>query len=147
MKACVTEIIVSAGRTFNHPYESYANFKPQVTLKAALPEGEDVVEATKELQRKAEELVEDHKTNMLKSLRELQEMTEAQQHMARLSEQLQHAQKQLDALRSRYPGMVQAALPMDPYPAPPVEPEDDEEEFDDDPVPVDESERDSDRPY
>jgi hypothetical protein len=60
--------------------------------------------------------------------------------MARLSEQLQHAQKQLDALRSRYPGMVQAALPMEPE-------VDDEEDFGDDPEPTDESQQDSDRPY
>jgi hypothetical protein len=49
----VTEIIVSAGRTFNHPYEDYSNLKPQVTLKATVDDGENFEDAVKELQRKA----------------------------------------------------------------------------------------------
>ena len=29
----ITEITVSAGRTFNHPHESFSNLKPHVALK------------------------------------------------------------------------------------------------------------------
>lgn len=29
----VIEIIVSAGRTFNHPNESYSNLRPQVSVR------------------------------------------------------------------------------------------------------------------
>ena len=36
----ITEIVVSAGRTFNHPYENFSNLRPQVTLKATPDEGE-----------------------------------------------------------------------------------------------------------
>lgn len=66
----VTEIEVSAGRTFNHPYESYSNFRPHITLRASLTAGEDPEAAAKLLQGKAEQLMDDHKENTLKKLRE-----------------------------------------------------------------------------
>lgn len=49
----VTNVKVSAGRTFNHPYESYSNFKHSVVLDAALEDGEDAPTAVKELQSKS----------------------------------------------------------------------------------------------
>ena len=38
----VTRIEVYAGRTFNHPYEAYSNFRVGVTLTAELSPGDDV---------------------------------------------------------------------------------------------------------
>jgi len=99
----VTEISVSAGRTFNHPYESFSNLKPHLTLKAALDEGEDPAAVAKDLQAKAEQLVEDHKQNMLKSLEELHNLTLAQQEMMSLERQLKNAQERIDELRKDNP--------------------------------------------
>jgi len=99
----VTEISVSAGRTFNHPYESFSNLKPHLTIKAALDEGEDPAAVAKDLQAKAEQLVEDHKQNMLKSLEELHNLTLAQQEMMSLERQLKNAQERIDELRKDNP--------------------------------------------
>ncbi len=112
----ITEITVSAGRTFNHPYEQYSNLKPYVTMKAVLSEGEDAAAATKELQKKCEELVEDHKRNMLQSLEELRELSQRQQEMASLSAQLGRAQARLEEIRKEHPEL--AALPAAVEPAP-----------------------------
>ncbi len=53
----VTEIVVSAGRTFNHPYEQFSILKPSVTLKARIDEGEDWLQAfaTRQILRKLED--------------------------------------------------------------------------------------------
>ena len=106
----VTEIVVSAGRTFNHPYEQYSNLKPHVTVKASLSEGEDFQAAIKELQSVAEGLVEDHKRNLLASIEELQEMSRRQQEVTRLESTIRRAQQDLDRLRESYKGQQQLPL-------------------------------------
>jgi glycerol-3-phosphate O-acyltransferase len=70
----IIEITVSAGRTFNHPYESFSNFRPEVSFKATLDEGINVENATKELQRRAESHVEEIKTKILAKLKAESEM-------------------------------------------------------------------------
>lgn len=67
----VTEIVVSAGRTFNHPHEQFSNLRPEVTLKASLDEADNPDECVKALQARAEQIIEDHKTHMLASLQQL----------------------------------------------------------------------------
>jgi predicted RNase H-like nuclease (RuvC/YqgF family) len=99
----IVEIVVNAGRTFNHPHESYSNLRPSVTLKATISEGEDYEKAVKELQAKAESLIEDHKQNMLRSLEELYELDMTQQEVARLETHLRDAQSRLDEIRKEYP--------------------------------------------
>lgn len=124
--AKVTTITVNAGRTFNHPYESYSNLRPSVTVTATLDEGEDFVEVTKQLQAQAEGLVEDHKNHMLNSLRELNDLTEKQARVRRLSASIQSAQRELDEIRDGTPGLMSpSSLPME-------DPGDDDEEDDDD---------------
>jgi 2-oxo-4-hydroxy-4-carboxy--5-ureidoimidazoline (OHCU) decarboxylase len=103
--ATVKEITVSAGRTFNHPYESYSNLKPFVSVTATLDDGEDFVAVTKQLQAQAEELVEDHKTNMLNSLRELQDLSEKNAEARRLSATIESAQRKLNRLRETTPSL------------------------------------------
>jgi tRNA U34 5-methylaminomethyl-2-thiouridine-forming methyltransferase MnmC len=105
----ITEIIVNAGRTFNHPYEQYSNLRPSVTMKATLSEGDDAVAATKELQAKAEELVEDHKQNLLKQLEELYNLTERQREAASLEAGLRKAQLRLNEIREEFPQLSLAA--------------------------------------
>ena len=99
----VTEIIVNAGRTFNHPYEDYSNLRPSVTLKATLTDSEDPDKAVKQLQAKAESLIEDHKRNMLQSLEELHYLERAQQEMISLETQLKSAQERIQELRKKNP--------------------------------------------
>lgn len=103
--ATVREITVSAGRTFNHPYESYSNLKPYVSIKATLDEGDDYFEVAKQLQAQVEGLVEDHKNHMLNSLRELNEITEKQAEVRRLSASIESAQRRLDSIRESSPGL------------------------------------------
>lgn len=115
----VTEITVSAGRTFSHPYESYSNLKPFVSLKATLDADDDPVKATRDLQAQAETIVEDHKRNMLASLAELRELSLKQQEIAQLDEQIKRAQMRLDAIRQGVPQLTQQeGLAFVPDPAP-----------------------------
>lgn len=102
----ITEITVSAGRTFGHPYEQFSNLKPQVTLKATLAVGEDPIEAARTLQAKAECLVEDHKQNMLKSISELHRLGEVQSEVAGLERTLRNAQERLSQIRNEHPQLL-----------------------------------------
>ncbi len=106
----IVEVTVSAGRTFNHPHESYSNLRPSVNFKAVIEEGDDPIAAAKELQRQAEQLVEDHKQNMLKSLEDLFDLTERQRELTTLEQQLSRAQARMDQIRKAYPKIQ--ALPM-----------------------------------
>jgi hypothetical protein len=95
----VTEVTVSAGRTFNHPYESYSNLRPNVTLKAVLEGEEDYAAAVQTLQAKAEALVEEHKQHMLRSLEELERLERYQQEVQSLEHSIRQSQERLDRLR------------------------------------------------
>lgn len=64
----ITEIIVELGMTFNHPHESYANYRPSVTIRATLESGENEREAVKILQGRAEVLLEEQKAAILARL-------------------------------------------------------------------------------
>lgn len=102
----ITEIVVSAGRTFNHPYENFSNLRPQVTLNATLDEGDDPHAATKELQGKAEKLVEDHKQNMLQTLRELHHLSMARQEVYDVERKLADLNARLKDLREGNPQLA-----------------------------------------
>lgn len=95
----IIEIVVSAGRTFNHPHESYSNLRPEVTLKAVLGADEDPDAAAKQLQAKAERLVEDHKSALLQSLHEIEQMSQAERTIASLESQLTDLNGRLDRAR------------------------------------------------
>ena len=109
----ITEIKVTAGRTFNHPHETYSNLRPEVELHASLEDGEDATAAAKKLQQQAEQLVEDQKANMLQALEDAYQMGEAKQRMIGLARQLQGAQTELDKLRRQWPQMQQIEMPDD----------------------------------
>lgn len=99
----VNTITVTAGRTFNHPYEQYSNLRPEVTMTATLEEGEDHAQAVKQLQASAEQIVENHKRGLLKSLEELHNLTERQQEMRGLQRSLEQTQKRLTEIRTEHP--------------------------------------------
>lgn len=95
----VTEITVHAGRTFSHPHESYSNLKPGVSLKAILAEGEDPIIATRDLQAKAEQLVEDHKRNLLGSIEQVYDMAMRDQEITKLESLIRTSQSRLESIR------------------------------------------------
>lgn len=95
----ITEVIVSAGRTFNDPYESYSNHKPHVTLKATLGDGDDAAVVVKELQAKAEGLAEDHKQLMLSQIRDRHNLNERQREVRSLEQNIVAAQERLSQIR------------------------------------------------
>lgn len=94
----VTEITTNAGRTFNHPYESYSNLRCDVAMKATLDEGEDPVEASKKLQAQCEILAENHKQEILVSIHELAERARRTQTRIALKTKLERTQAELDDL-------------------------------------------------
>ena len=111
----IKEITVSAGRTFNHPYEQFSNLRPGVTVRADLAEGEDATKAINDLQSLAEKTVEDHKQALLHSLEELHFLTEDQREMTSLGEQVTRSQARIDEIRKHHP---QLTLPIGPKFAP-----------------------------
>ena len=110
----IREIRVSAGRTFNHPHESYSNLRCDLTLNAQLDEGDDPEAVQKALQAKVEGAIEDHKNSLLRSIEELREMTYQQQEAARLERSLRDAQQRLDEIRAQWGDKLPAALPVKP---------------------------------
>jgi len=99
----ITEITITAARTFNHPHEQYSNLRPEAVLRASVPEGEDPVACVRQLQAQAEGLVEDHKQGMLRSLEELYQLSERQAEMLGLQSQLKRTQDRLDEIRKAHP--------------------------------------------
>ena len=68
--ARITKVSVSAGRTFNHPYERFANLRSHVQFEAEVQEGENCIAVAKGLQSEAEMLADTHKQNCLRAIRE-----------------------------------------------------------------------------
>ena len=98
-----TTITVSAGRCFNHPYESYSNLQPHVEMTATIEEGDDPIECAKQLQHAAETLVEDHKRTMLASIEELEQMRRSQKELQELGSMMATQQRRIDELRKAHP--------------------------------------------
>lgn len=99
----INTITVTAGRTFNHPHEDYSNLRPEVTMTATIEDGEDPHVAVRDLQQRAEGLVEDHKQSLLHSIEELYQLTTKQAEVRGLERQLKDAQSRLEAIRKEHP--------------------------------------------
>jgi hypothetical protein len=99
----IQTIKVTAGRTFNHPHEQYSNLRPEVVMTATLDEGEDSTVAVRDLQQRAEGLVEDHKRSLLHSIEELYQLTERQAEMRGLQSELKRASNRLAEIRKEHP--------------------------------------------
>ncbi len=97
----IEKITVHAGRTFNHPYEQFSNLRPGLSIEAFLQTDDDPEESIKELQAKAEKMIEDHKTHMLRSLTTLYELNEAQRTITNLERQIKDSQETLDRAREK----------------------------------------------
>ncbi len=99
----IRHVKVSAGRTFNHPHEQYSNLRSDAILEADIDEGEDAIGCAKALQAKVEELAEDHKQHLLRTIEELYELGERTAEMRGLQKQLTAAQLRLDEIRGKHP--------------------------------------------
>ena len=99
----IKTITVTAGRTFNHPHEQYSNLRPEVTMVAELAEGDDATACAKELQQRAETLVEDHKRAMLASIEELETLRRSQRELRELGSMMKIQQQRIDDLRAAHP--------------------------------------------
>lgn len=64
----MTKITVHGGRTFNHPTEPYANFRPGLSVEAEILEGENWEEKATQLQTRVEVFLDAHKERILKQL-------------------------------------------------------------------------------
>lgn len=109
----ITEITVHAGRTFNHPYESYSNFKPGVSLRATLSDEEDPEAATKALQAQAEHMAEQQKQQILADLQMLERQSRISSSIASTRRQIAQLQTELSALEK---GQVQLPPPEEEDP-------------------------------
>lgn len=98
----ITNVKVSAGRTYNHPHEQYSNLRCDVEMTAKL-NGEDPAIVIPQLQASCERMAEDHKQNMLNSIRELEELRGIQREAADLERTLKRGQDRLEELRTRAP--------------------------------------------
>lgn len=103
----ITEITVSAGRVISHPVEQYSNLRPQISLKAVLDEGEDADAATKQLQAKAEGLVEDHANQLTQHIKEMYYLSEKEREAQKLEENIIASQRRLEDVRGEVSLMLQ----------------------------------------
>ena len=92
----ITEITVAAATSFNHPFESYSNFKPSVVLKATVGEGEDVSAAVEALQLQADNLVCEEKARILAALKLEHETNEAKCDVGSCEHRLRETQEEFD---------------------------------------------------
>jgi hypothetical protein len=100
-KHFVTEITVSAGTSFNHPFESYSNFKPAVTIKVAVASDEDPKPIIERYQQRAHDLVLAEKSRILRALEQEHYREEAEQTLARAELQLKGARQNIAAYNAK----------------------------------------------
>lgn len=89
----ITNIDVSAGRTFNHPYESYSNFRFDLSLRAELGPDDDPGEVLRVLQAQAESAAEQHKRTLLKDVEHLHEAQRLDEELRSMEQRLRTAQQ------------------------------------------------------
>lgn len=92
----ITEITVGAATSFNHPFESYSNFKPSVVLKATVGESEDVSSAVVALQMLADDMVCEEKARILAALELAHETAKAKDDVAHWGARLREAQEEIE---------------------------------------------------
>lgn len=104
----IREITVHASRTLPHPTEEYANIRPGVTLRAELYSDDDSIECTKELQRRAEMLVEEHAVLLRSALEQRDVLEREAKEIRSLNSSISRQTQRLEELKERH---EQAAMP------------------------------------
>lgn len=103
----IQEITVHASRTLPHPIESYANIKPEVTLRATLDDGDDPAEAVRQLQATAENLVENHAAVLKAAIEDRELYNREQAELERLRLSVSRNQVQLAEAEQRLAQRIQ----------------------------------------
>lgn len=65
----IVEVTVSAGQTYSHPADRARMFRTTISLKAVIVPGDDYETSVRQLQARAEDLVNDHVWDMRQNLR------------------------------------------------------------------------------
>ena len=92
----IKQITVTAGRTFNHPFEQYSNLRPELTITATLAPGEDLDHATRTLQARAEKLMEQHKENLLETISLVEQEKSRRAEVERIRRQINQTRADLE---------------------------------------------------
>lgn len=95
----IKKIKVSAGRTFNHPYEQYSNLRFDIHLEAELREGADYMQCVQALQHDAETRAEDHKAALLKDIYLLEEQARVNSKVSDIERRIREANAELERMR------------------------------------------------
>lgn len=104
----ITQITVSAGRTFNDPSENYSNYKPYLTLTATLAPEDNPTDQIHELQAYAERLMDAHKRKMLSDLRALEAASHIRQEVSDLEAKITRFQERLEMIKKNSPELPPA---------------------------------------
>lgn len=80
----ITSIKVSAARGFNHPHESYANFRFEIHQEAVIEEGDDPQAVLVALQERTETAAESHKKRILSDIERLRLIQQGEEQLNRL---------------------------------------------------------------
>lgn len=88
----ITSIKVSAARGFNHPHESYANFRFEIHQEVVIEEGDDPQAVLAALQEQTEIAAEAHKKRILSDIERLRLIQQGEEQLKRLKAR----QKQTD---------------------------------------------------
>ncbi len=94
----ITTITVTAARGFNHPHESFANFKLDSTLTAELDPQEDAEAVHGILRAKVEALADKAKADILADIRHKREIAEAQQQVDYLRSRIKQTEQESQAM-------------------------------------------------
>lgn len=82
----IRSIHATAGRTFNHPYEQFANFRFELSFTADLDDGEESSQALALLKARAEVEADAHKAAILADI-------ERKRAIARIAEELEYERR------------------------------------------------------
>lgn len=107
----ITTITVHAGRVIPHPYQSYSNLRPELSITAEIKPGEDAQAAIRSLQAMAEQRVEDHARTLIRSLEECEQLRRESQEMANLERSMREAQTRIDEARERMERLRGTSVP------------------------------------
>lgn len=97
----IIEIIAGDSHGFNHPFEQYANFKPSVTLKALVEDGEDPGQVARDLLAKAHGLVIGERERIEEQIERERLIAEAEQALDSLPGQITYQRREIDHLTTR----------------------------------------------
>ena len=97
----VKEITVQAGRTVSHPFESYANLRSDITMRADLEDGDDADAAIKALQAEAENRVQGHIDQVVKDIQSVRELEELDRRIGMYERQMPEKIAELERMKKQ----------------------------------------------